>query len=74
VPQDGKHVVFGEVLEGYEIVDKIQNVPKSRGDKPNSPVTIVESGELPLPDSSADEAPEAAPVGSGEQVPLRAEL
>jgi peptidyl-prolyl cis-trans isomerase B (cyclophilin B) len=59
------------VLEGYEIVDKIQNVPKSRGDKPNAPVTIVESGELPLPGGSAAED-EAKPAG--EQVPLRAEL
>lgn len=43
---DGRHVVFGEVLEGYDIVDKIQNVEKGRGDKPNTPVTIVKSGEL----------------------------
>lgn len=28
---DGRHVVFGEVLEGWEIVDKIQNV--KRGDR-----------------------------------------
>jgi peptidyl-prolyl cis-trans isomerase B (cyclophilin B) len=71
--QDGKHVVFGEVLEGWEIVDIIQNVPKARSDKPKEAVTIVESGELPV-EGSTDEAPQAAPVGSAEQVPLRAEL
>lgn len=47
---DGRHVVFGEVLEGYEIVDKIQNVPKLPGDKPKSAVTIVKSGELEVPE------------------------
>lgn len=47
---DGKHVVFGEVLEGYEIVDKIQTVPKNPGDKPKEKVTIVKSGELEVPE------------------------
>jgi peptidyl-prolyl cis-trans isomerase B (cyclophilin B) len=47
---DGRHVVFGEVLEGYEIVDKIQNVDKEAGDKPAKVVKIVKSGELPVPD------------------------
>lgn len=43
---DGRHVVFGEVLEGYDIIDKIQNVPKLPGDKPATPVKIVKSGQL----------------------------
>jgi peptidyl-prolyl cis-trans isomerase B (cyclophilin B) len=47
---DGKHVVFGEVLEGYEIVEKIENVPKGAGDKPTKKVTISKSGELELPE------------------------
>ena len=47
---DGKHVVFGEVLEGYEIVEKIENVPKNPGDKPKLPIKIVKSGELEVPD------------------------
>jgi len=50
---DGKHVVFGEVLEGYEIVDKIQNVPKQSGDKPTKPVKIAKSGELEIPEGEA---------------------
>ncbi|KAL4775544.1 peptidyl-prolyl cis-trans isomerase B [Aspergillus nidulans var. acristatus] len=45
---DGKHVVFGEVLEGYDIVDKIQNVPKGRNDRPLKDVKIVKSGELEM--------------------------
>jgi peptidyl-prolyl cis-trans isomerase B (cyclophilin B) len=47
---DGKHVVFGEVLEGFEIVDKIENVPKGSGDKPAKAVKIAKSGELEVPE------------------------
>ncbi|KAK2812479.1 hypothetical protein FQN50_001480 [Emmonsiellopsis sp. PD_5] len=46
---DGRHVVFGEVLEGYEIVDQIQNVQKAPGDKPVETVKIAKSGELDMP-------------------------
>ncbi|KLJ10720.1 peptidyl-prolyl cis-trans isomerase B [Blastomyces silverae] len=47
---DGGHVVFGEVLEGYEIVDKIQNVDKEAGDRPKEAVKIAKSGELDMPE------------------------
>ena len=47
---DGKHVVFGEVLEGYEIVQKIEDVPKGSGDKPKDAVKITKSGELEVPE------------------------
>jgi len=47
---DGRHVVFGEVLEGWEIVDKIQNVPKNPGDKPSKTIKVVKSGELEVPE------------------------
>jgi peptidyl-prolyl cis-trans isomerase B (cyclophilin B) len=47
---DGRHVVFGEVLEGWEIVDKIQSLPKAAGDKPQKPIKIVKSGELEVPE------------------------
>ncbi|MDI1491136.1 MAG: Peptidyl-prolyl cis-trans isomerase B [Ramalina farinacea] len=49
---DGKHVVFGEVLEGYDIVEKIENVPKGQGDKPSQTVKIAKSGELEKPDEA----------------------
>ena len=67
--QDGKHVVFGKVLEGYEVVDAIQNVPKARGDKPLKPVIIAKAGELPV-EAAAEEVKTGAT--SGETV--RAEL
>jgi peptidyl-prolyl cis-trans isomerase B (cyclophilin B) len=42
--------VFGEVLEGYEIVQQIEGVKTEKpGDKPVETVTIVKSGELEVP-------------------------
>ncbi len=43
-------MVFGEVLEGYDVVDKIEKVPKGAGSKPLETVKIVKSGELPVPE------------------------
>ncbi|KAL4452390.1 hypothetical protein ABPG75_008052 [Micractinium tetrahymenae] len=43
---NGKHVVFGRVLEGYDLVDRLQNVPVSRGGRPVKPVVIQNCGEL----------------------------
>lgn len=36
----GNHTIFGEVVEGQDIVDKIANVPRSRQDKPNKDVVV----------------------------------
>jgi peptidyl-prolyl cis-trans isomerase B (cyclophilin B) len=47
---DGRHVVFGEVLEGYEIVDKIQDVEKDSSGKPHKIVKVAKSGELEVPE------------------------
>ncbi|RKF78369.1 Peptidyl-prolyl cis-trans isomerase B [Golovinomyces cichoracearum] len=47
---NGLHVVFGEVLEGYKVVEKIQEVPKDYRDKPFKTVKITKSGELPMED------------------------
>lgn len=62
--------MFGKVLEGYEVVDAIQNVPKARGDKPLKPVIIAKAGELPVEAAAADDVKSGAT--SGETV--RAEL
>merc|ERR1712085_81687 len=42
---DGKHVVFGKILEGEEFV-KIVEAQGSGSGTPSSKVTIVDSGEL----------------------------
>ncbi|KAG0316464.1 Peptidyl-prolyl cis-trans isomerase B, partial [Dissophora globulifera] len=43
---DGRHVVFGEVVEGMEVVSKIESTATNRYDGPTVPVSIVKSGEL----------------------------
>merc|ERR1711957_585680 len=40
---DGKHVVFGEVLEGYDVVKEMEKVGSQSG-RPSKQVTIVACG------------------------------
>merc|ERR1712039_934031 len=49
---DGRHVVFGTVLEGMKIVRKIEEL---NGTPPSKPVVVKESGELPLETPFMDE-------------------
>jgi len=62
---DNKHVVFGKVLEGMDIIYAIEDVPKGRNDRPLEDVVIYDSGELTV-EPVIDE--------QGTEVPLRAEL
>jgi len=61
---DGKHVVFGTVLEGMDVVREIENTPTS-GSKPDIPVVIVKSGEIQI---------EIELDSEGKEVPIHAEL
>ena len=36
----GKHTIFGEVTSGYDIVEKISNVPRDGMDRPKTPVVL----------------------------------
>ncbi|XP_029117462.1 uncharacterized protein [Elaeis guineensis] len=45
---DKRHVVFGHVLEGMDIVRKLESQETSRSDVPRLPCRIVNCGELPM--------------------------
>ncbi len=38
---DGQYTVFGEVIEGYEVIEKIANAKTGRGDRPVEDVRII---------------------------------
>jgi len=55
---DGKHVVFGKVIEGMDVVKAVEAVGSQSG-KTSKTVKIADSGELEMPPPEPSPAPEA---------------
>jgi hypothetical protein len=45
---NGRHIAFGTVMEGMDVVTAIENTPTAPGDSPKAAVTIAASGELEM--------------------------
>ncbi|XP_078690050.1 peptidyl-prolyl cis-trans isomerase B-like [Branchiostoma floridae x Branchiostoma belcheri] len=45
---NGRHVVFGKVLEGMDVVSRVENSPVDRRDRPKQPCVIADCGMLEL--------------------------
>ncbi|KAA0184482.1 Peptidyl-prolyl cis-trans isomerase [Fasciolopsis buskii] len=43
---DGKHVVFGQIVDGMLVLKKIENVPTGANNRPKVPVLISQCGEM----------------------------
>ncbi|XP_071505578.1 peptidyl-prolyl cis-trans isomerase H-like [Diadema antillarum] len=43
---DGKHVVFGKVVDGLLVMRKIENVPTGANNRPKIPVVVSQCGEM----------------------------
>lgn len=43
---DGKYTVFGEVVEGMDVADRIQNVPRDSNDRPLQDVRIIRATRI----------------------------
>jgi len=55
---DGRHVVFGKIIEGMNVVRKIEGTKTGSNDRPAKDCTIVKSGEIPMTEPL--ETPKAA--------------
>ena len=47
---DGKHVVFGKVVQGMGVLKEMENQPVDERDRPRKPCLIAACGELSLDD------------------------
>lgn len=56
---DGRHVVFGKIIKGMNVVRKIEASKTDGRDKPVEDVVIADSGSLPVDEPFAVEKADA---------------
>lgn len=63
---NGRHTIFGQVVEGQEVVEKIARVPRSSEDRPYTPVRIVRVAvrRVGTPAKPKPGAPKAKPAAA----------
>jgi peptidyl-prolyl cis-trans isomerase A (cyclophilin A) len=71
---NGKHTIFGQVVEGQDVVEKIARVPRNAEDRPNTPVrmirvTVKREGPPPAGAKPAASKPAAAKPKPGASKP-----
>ena len=84
---DGRHTIFGQVIEGLEVVDSIANVEKTPSDKPIVPVVIEKveiarkgdkyakyDGNVAFNEAKANHAKKQAEAEAKKQAELDAEI
>lgn len=61
---DGKHVVFGHVIKGSELLLLIEQVPVDSGDghRPRIPIEIIKCGELKPGESGGGRSAKCKPA------------
>lgn len=60
-PPNGAYTIFGQVVEGQDIVDKIARVPRDGNDKPRTPVKLISVTIKRVGPAPAAPAKKAAP-------------
>lgn len=67
---DGKHVVFGKVISGYDVVERIEECGSEDG-KPTKRITVFDCGEVDPPEGAAAKRSRTSASGSGEAAVVR---